>query len=239
MERKTPRRAGGPRPTNPPPWVGVGGAGGTVPTTRQIYQCIRALKPVSWPLAASLLLTHCGGDLGDFFGAGSLCVLNFFRASGLSPSGGHILSSPAKKEYGKKDAAQGGGPRPTDPPPWVGVGGMGGLCSDYQTNLSVHLCPVRWCAGRLPLRCCLRTAVVAWEIFFGAAPCSVSTKKISAMAASKSAPAVVSASAAASGLLTRSDDGCSRKSVWYSIQCAAVVPTPHPRGGSLGRDPPP
>ena len=27
---------------------------------------------------------------------------------GQSPSGGHILSSPAKKEYGKKDAAQGG-----------------------------------------------------------------------------------------------------------------------------------
>ena len=26
----------------------------------------------------------------------------------LAPSGGHILSSPAKKEYGKKDAAQGG-----------------------------------------------------------------------------------------------------------------------------------
>ena len=28
---------------NPPPWVGVGGAGGTVPTTRQTCQCIRAL----------------------------------------------------------------------------------------------------------------------------------------------------------------------------------------------------
>ena len=34
--------------------------------------------------------------------------LNFFQANGLAPSGGHILSSPAKKEYGKKDAAQGG-----------------------------------------------------------------------------------------------------------------------------------
>ena len=42
------------------------------------------------------------------FRAGSRCVLNFFQANGLSPSGGHILSSPAKKEYGKKDAAQGG-----------------------------------------------------------------------------------------------------------------------------------
>ena len=35
--------------------------------------------------------------------------LNIFHAKGLAPSGGHILSSPAKKEYGKKDAAQGGG----------------------------------------------------------------------------------------------------------------------------------
>ena len=34
--------------------------------------------------------------------------LNDFHAIGLAPSGGHILSSPAKKEYGKKDAAQGG-----------------------------------------------------------------------------------------------------------------------------------
>ena len=34
--------------------------------------------------------------------------LNFFQANGLAPSGGHILSSSAKKEYGKKDAAQGG-----------------------------------------------------------------------------------------------------------------------------------
>ena len=63
---------------------------------------------MSRPLAASLLLTDCGGDLIAFFGAGSLCVFSFFRAAGLSPSGGHILSSPAKKEYGKKDAAQGG-----------------------------------------------------------------------------------------------------------------------------------
>ena len=34
--------------------------------------------------------------------------LNIFHANRLAPSGGHILSSPAKKEYGKKDAAQGG-----------------------------------------------------------------------------------------------------------------------------------
>ena len=31
---------------------------------------------------------------------------NIFQAAGLAPSGGHILSSSAKKEYGKKDAAR-------------------------------------------------------------------------------------------------------------------------------------
>ena len=44
----------------------------------------------------------------DFFRGWKPLCLNFFHASLLSPSGGHILSSPAKKEYGKKDAAQGG-----------------------------------------------------------------------------------------------------------------------------------
>ena len=43
-----------------------------------------------------------------FFQGRKLLRLNFFHAIGLTPSGGHILSSPAKKEYGKKDAAQGG-----------------------------------------------------------------------------------------------------------------------------------
>ena len=76
-----------------------------------------------------------------FFEAGSFCVsifpdklavacrgweflcLNIFHANGLSPSGGHILSSPAKKEYGKKDAAQGGGfpALRTHPLGWVSV----------------------------------------------------------------------------------------------------------------------
>ena len=34
---------------------------------------------------------------------------NFYQAVYLAPSGGPILSSPAKKESGKKDAAKGGG----------------------------------------------------------------------------------------------------------------------------------
>ena len=33
--------------------------------------------------------------------------------------------------------------------------------------------------------------------------------------------------------------GCSHKSAWHPVQCAAVLSTPHPRGGSLGREPPP
>ena len=62
-------------------------------------------KLVCRPLAASLLLTHCGCDLMAFFQGWKPLRLNFFHAIGLAPSGGHILSSPAKKEYGKKDAA--------------------------------------------------------------------------------------------------------------------------------------
>ena len=41
---------------------------------------------------------------------------------------------------------------------------------------------------------------------------------------SKLAPCVVSASEAASGLLTRPDDGCSHKPAWYLVQCAAAMP---------------
>ena len=58
-------------------------------------------------------LPHWGRPQGGlFFGAArgrfdvGFLRLNFFYASGLAPSGGHILSSPAKKEYGKKDAAR-------------------------------------------------------------------------------------------------------------------------------------
>ena len=55
--------------------------------------------------------------------------------------------------------------------------------------------------------------------------------------ASKLAPCVVSASAAASGQHTRSDDGCSHKPAWHPVQCAAVVPTPY-QGWVLRAGPP-
>ena len=43
--------------------------------------------------------------LGGFLLGWKPLRLNIYQANGLAPSGGHILSSPAKKEYGKKDAA--------------------------------------------------------------------------------------------------------------------------------------
>ena len=106
MERKTPLRAGvvPALRTHPLGWVSVV----RVVMFRLPDKLASASVPcklVCGPLAASLLLTHCISDLIAFFGAGSRCVLNFFQANGLAPSGGHILSSSAKKEYGKKDAA--------------------------------------------------------------------------------------------------------------------------------------
>ena len=88
--------------------MGVGGAGGYVSTTRQTCQCIRALiageqTACRFAVAYALRLW-----LDGFFRGWKSLRLNDFHAIGLSPSGGHILSSPAKKEYGKKDAAQGG-----------------------------------------------------------------------------------------------------------------------------------
>ena len=50
--------------------------------------------------------------------------------------------------------------------------------------------------------------------------------------ASKLALCVVSASAAASGQLTRPDNGCSHKSAWHPVQCAAVVPMRYAGVGS-------
>ena len=110
MERKTPRESRGvPRPTDPPPWVGVGGVGGYVSTTRQTCQCIRALIAGEQTACRFAVAYALRWGLDGFFRGWWLLRLNIFHAIGLAPSGGHILSSPAKKEYGKKDAAQGGG----------------------------------------------------------------------------------------------------------------------------------
>ena len=135
MERKTPLRAGGPSASVRPlafalqmPYLIERERGSkTAPFTLSLpgarSNCVRhrsralygvpgrlvtasvPCKLVCRPLAASLLLTHCGCDLMAFFQGWKPLRLNFFHAIGLAPSGGHILSSPAKKEYGKKDAA--------------------------------------------------------------------------------------------------------------------------------------
>ena len=88
------------------------------------------------PLAASLALTTAGaGLLAGIVGGSS--YPNFFYAIELSPSGGPILSSVAKKESGKKDAAKDGGrsPRLWNPPPAYGVGAAAAHCTGYQTSL--------------------------------------------------------------------------------------------------------
>ena len=141
------RRAGrgGPRPTDPPPWVGVGGAGGLVSTSRQICDCIRAL--IAGVRAASRFAVAYALRLwlGGFFLARWFLRLNIFHAIGLAPSGGHILSSPTKKEYGKKDAARVAGCSPPyEPTPLGGVRWRGWVCFGYQANLRVHPCPVSW-----------------------------------------------------------------------------------------------
>ena len=62
-------------------------------------------RPLGWVSVAWVACTGYQTSLLLPAGVGSRCVLNFFQASLQSPSGGHILSSSAKKEYGKKDAA--------------------------------------------------------------------------------------------------------------------------------------
>ena len=109
MERKTPRRAGCSPPYEPTPLGGCRWRGWLVRATRQICECIRAL--IAGVLAACRFAVAYAlrWGLDRFFRGRKLLRLNDFHAKGLTPSGGHILSSPAKKEYGKKDAAQGGG----------------------------------------------------------------------------------------------------------------------------------
>ena len=85
--------------------MGVGGVGSYVSTTRQICECFRALIAGEQTACRFAVAYALRWGLGGFFLACWFLHLNDFYAKGLAPSGGHILSSPAKKEYGKKDAA--------------------------------------------------------------------------------------------------------------------------------------
>ena len=86
--------------------MGVGGAGGFVSATRQICEYIRALYPVSRPLAASLLLTHCGGDLKAFFQG---CTLFRFNEKDFRNGGLQVRTLRRKrKRSGERPAHQAG-----------------------------------------------------------------------------------------------------------------------------------
>ena len=85
------------------PWYVVG----TTAAHCTRYQADLFLHPssglVSKPLAAALALTTQRASLLAGI-VGGFSYPNIFHAIGLSPSGGPILSSVAKKESGKKDA---------------------------------------------------------------------------------------------------------------------------------------
>ena len=109
MERKTPRRAGCSPPYEPTPlgWVSVAwveqyGLPGKLASAS--VPCER----VSRPLAASLLLTHCGGDLKAFFRDCTLFRFNEnekdFRDGGLQIS----TLRRKRKRSGKRFAHQAG-----------------------------------------------------------------------------------------------------------------------------------
>ena len=99
LGKKDATKGGGHSPHlwNPPPAYDVGAAAAHCTG----YQADLFLHPssglVSRPLAAALALTTAGASLLAGV-VGSFSHPNIFHAIGLAPSGGSILSSPAKKE---------------------------------------------------------------------------------------------------------------------------------------------
>ena len=124
------RRAGRgvPRPTNPPPWVGVGGVGGIVPAARQICQCIRALAAGEQTACRFAVAYGLRWGLDGFF-TGEVAAASYFfpcnRANALR--GPYSFFFGEERIWKERRRAGRGVPRPTNPPPWVGVGGAGGL----------------------------------------------------------------------------------------------------------------
>ena len=141
MERKTPRRAGCSPPYEPTPLGGCRWCGWLCfdyQANLPVLPCPIPGEQTACRFAVAYALRW---GLDRFFRGRKLLRLNDFHAKGLTPSGGHILSSPAKKEYGKKDAAQGGGTPPYEPTPLGGCRWCGWVSFGYQANLQVHPCP--------------------------------------------------------------------------------------------------
>ena len=179
MERKTPRRAGCSPPYEPTPLGGCRWCGWFVRATRQICDCIRALiageqTACRFAVAYALRLW-----LGGFFLACWFLRLNNFHASGLAPSGGpYSFFSGEERIWKERRRAGRGVPRPTDPPPWVGVGGAGGLVS---TTRQICKCIRALIAG---VRAACRFAVayaLRWELngfFAGLHPLAFQRKRL-------------------------------------------------------------
>ena len=98
-------------------------------------------NPVSRPLAASLLLTHCGCSLGNFFWLAGFCVLIFSMQSGWRPPGAIFFLHRRRKNMERKTPRRAGCSPPYVPTPLGGCRWCGWLCFDYQADLSVHPCP--------------------------------------------------------------------------------------------------
>ena len=133
------------------------------------YQADLFLHPssglVSKPLAASLALTTQRASLL----AGVLVaflILIFSMQPGYRPPGAIFFLLRRRKNMERKTPRRAGGSPPYVPTPLGGGRWCGWLCFGYQADLRVHPCPDGRCADRLPLRCCLRSAVVTWALLF-------------------------------------------------------------------------
>ena len=161
MERKTPLRAGGPalrtHPLGGCRWRGWLGTG--YQTSLQVHPSPGSRCADRLPLR--LRLRGCGCGLGDFFWLAGFCVLIFSMRKGCRPPGAIFFLHRRRKNMERKTPRRAGGTPPYEPTPLGGCRWCGWLCFDYQADLRVHPCPDSRCAGRSPLRCCLRTAVVA------------------------------------------------------------------------------
>ena len=89
---------------------------------------------VCGPLAASLLLTHCGCGLGDFFWLAGFCVLIFSMRKGWRPPGAIFFLLRRRKNMERKTPLRAGGPA-LRTHPWYSVGTAAAHGTGYQAGL--------------------------------------------------------------------------------------------------------